>query len=187
MFSLLIRMYRHRRLVWIRPSVTITSLIVSLAVVACIGYFVWLNWNPRDRSLWINQRSVDSYLDEYEEVERQQWRQNDHYTPQHEQNDAGVGTRSDVEQTPYVPTKFRRKRLTKKQRRLVCERSNYCCTRCGKFVPVWDREINHIHPLSSHLYRYYDLNDWQTNVELVCRSCHGRITFEQRRAGLFRH
>lgn len=178
-------MYRHRRLVWIRPSVTITSLIVSLAIVGCIAYFVWLQWNPQDhsRSLWANQRSVDSYLNEYEEEERRQQRsQTDRYFPA-----AGVETRKSVEQTPYVPTKFRRKRLTKRQRRLVMERSNYCCTRCGKFVPVYDREINHIHALSSHLYRYYDLNDWQTNTELVCRSCHGRITFEQRRAGLFRH
>ena len=179
-------MYRHRRVIWVRPSLTIASLIVSLAIFGCIAYFVWFNWNPRDRSLWINQRSVQSYMQEYEEAERHQRRQNDHYTPQHDQNDGGGEMRRDFEATPYIPTKYRRKRLTKKQRKLVCERSNYCCTRCHRYLPIFDRELNHRIPLSSDLYRYYNLSDL-SNYELVCRSCHGRITFEQRQAGLFKH
>jgi len=155
-------MYR-RRVALHYPA---TSLFVIAAMIGIIGYLVWLRWNPHERSLWLNQRSVEDYLNEYDERQRRDYKWEPNATTQ------------GVERTDYVPTKYRRKRLTKKQRRIVCQRSDYKCVYCHHYVPVWNRELNHREPLWSDLYRERDLNDL-SNFELCCRSCHGYLSYRQ--------
>lgn len=173
---------------------------IALAVFA--AYQLYQRWDPMERPNWnaSDGRSVEDHIREFElthgrsgtrlmhhedgqrnaaygensrDNEGFRHRDNDMYRPQHEN-------------TPYVPTKFRRKRLTPRQRRIVMERTNYCCSMCGSFCPVYDRELNHRISLSSNLYRYYDLNKL-SNYELLCRKCHGLETYLQRQRGEFKH
>ena len=81
-----------------------------------------------------------------------------------------------------IPTRMRRKKLSKRKKQTITNRTNGCCAHCEKFLAAWDREINHIIPVSSDLWESYDLNSVE-NYELLCRRCHGAETYRQRMNG----
>ncbi len=171
---------------------------IAIALAVFAAYQLYQRWDPRERPDWnsANDRTVYDRIREFELANRRTETRvtADHESGQHNgmydrarYNAYHTDTNSSHHvNTPYVPTKYRRKRLTPRQRRIVMERTNYCCSMCGNFCPIYDRELNHRISLSSNLYRYYDLNDL-SNYELLCRKCHGFETYLQRQRGEFKH
>jgi 5-methylcytosine-specific restriction endonuclease McrA len=185
---------------------------IAIALAVFAAYQLYQRWDPRERPDWnsADGRTVDDHIREFELANRRAKtsvttdresgeRQSEKYDGErHHRNGMYAGqryrannmhhseTRPQEVNTPYIPTKYRRKRLTSRQRRIVMERTSYCCSMCGNFCPVYDRELNHRISLASNLYRYYNLNDL-SNYELLCRKCHGLETYLQRQRGEFKH
>ena len=84
----------------------------------------------------------------------------------------------------YVPTRFRRKRLTKGQKRHLLQTYSYRCGRCRKVLRQWDTEFDHHIPLAADRFGRFDLNH-KNNWVPLCRACHGLKCFRERRAGLY--
>lgn len=182
---------------------------IGLITVVCIVflvYSIYQEWNPIEKpmrtvateedierlmhSMDSTMQSSIGWQDVNNDVHRQQHHSNQEYDDQrqwqqqlHHPQKSMCGN---VMNQAYIPTRFRRKRLTPRQRRIVMERTQFCCNKCNKFCQIFDRELNHRISLSSNLYRYYDLNDL-SNYELLCRKCHGLETYLQRERGEFRH
>ncbi len=185
---------------------------IAIALAMFAAYQLYQHWDPREKPSWnsADDRTVYDRIQEFElasrrtepraMTDRESGQRNEVYVGErhhrngmyaeegHLGNDAyhNDTNSSHHVKMPYIPTKFRRKRLTPRQRRVIMERTSYCCSMCGNFCPVYDRELNHRISLSSNLYRYYDLNDL-SNYELLCRKCHGLETYLQRQRGEFKH
>lgn len=86
----------------------------------------------------------------------------------------------------FIPTKYRRKRLTKTQKEKVLERYGYQCAGCRRPLDEFDTEYDHIIPLASDPYGMHQsqLNDL-SNFQPLCRRCHGYRSWQQRKQGLF--
>ncbi len=157
---------------------------IAIALVVFAAYQLYQRWDPRERPNWnsASERTVYDHIREFELANRRAETSVETVRKSGQRNEVHDGERHNAYHTdtnrpqhvntPYIPTKYRRKRLTPRQRRIVMERTNYCCSMCGNFCPIYDRELNHRISLSSNLYRYYDLNDL-SNYELLCRKCHG--------------
>jgi 5-methylcytosine-specific restriction endonuclease McrA len=207
------RYYAHRAPIT-KSSLSVTTWVACIAIAQAVfaAYQLYQRWDPRERPDWnsadgrtvydhirefefANRRAEKSVTTDRESVQRngmydgERHRRNGMYAEQgHLGNDEYYNdtNRPHHVNMAYVPTKFRRKRLTPRQRSVIMERTNYCCSMCGNFCPIYDRELNHRISLSSNLYRYYDLNDL-SNYELLCRKCHGLETYLQRQRGEFKH
>ena len=87
----------------------------------------------------------------------------------------------------YVKTSKVRKRLTKKQKRIVLSRYHNKCAMCHKNLNVpWDIEYDHIISLASDpTASRSDLNNIES-FQPLCRRCHGYKCFSERRRGLYK-
>ena len=87
----------------------------------------------------------------------------------------------------FIPTKALRKRLSKKQKKVILAQQRYKCEICGKQLQEWDHEMDHRIPLSmaNRGIRPEILNH-PSNYRALCRACHGFQTMKQRKAGLFK-
>jgi 5-methylcytosine-specific restriction endonuclease McrA len=91
------------------------------------------------------------------------------------------------ESDKFIPTRHRRKRLTKQQKGQVLQQYNHRCGMCHKRLESFDTEMDHIIPLAADPFGLRsDLNDTH-NFRPLCRRCHGYTSFRQRKAGMFAH
>ena len=87
----------------------------------------------------------------------------------------------------FVPTKNIRKRLTKKQKKIILSEQRYKCATCGKRLHQWDCEMDHIVQLSmANRGIHPEVLNRLSNYRALCRACHGYQTMQQRKSGLFR-
>ncbi len=85
----------------------------------------------------------------------------------------------------FIPTRFRRKKLTKRQKLLVLQKYGHQCAMCHRSLDSFDTEFDHIRPLASDAYgERNDLNH-MSNFRPLCRRCHGYVTQQQRKSGMF--
>lgn len=101
---------------------------------------------------------------------------------------SSISSHAGPAQPQIIPTKHRRKRLTPRQKQIVSARQHHRCELCHKVPQPWDREYDHRESLASDPYgeRTEELNHIK-NFRLLCRECHGYVTYQQRRQGLFQH
>ena len=93
-------------------------------------------------------------------------------------------------QRPFIPTKQRRRRLTRKQKSELLAHFQHRCAwcRCALHDKPWLVQFDHLIPLAAdrqgvHTERLNAPNggNWQP----LCVACHARKTWEERRAGLY--
>jgi 5-methylcytosine-specific restriction endonuclease McrA len=96
---------------------------------------------------------------------------------------AGNGSNTNA----FIPTRFRRKRLTRKQKARLIRAYRGQCALCRKSLQSFDTEFDHIEALASDPFglRHHSLNS-PDNYRPLCRRCHGWVTWKQRKAGLFK-
>ncbi len=85
----------------------------------------------------------------------------------------------------FIPTRFRRKKLTKRQKLVVLRHYGNQCAMCRKSLDAFDTEFDHIRPLASDAYGERDDLNHMSNFRPLCRRCHGYVTWQQRKSGMF--
>lgn len=85
----------------------------------------------------------------------------------------------------FIPTRLRRKKLTKRQKLRVLQHYENQCALCRKELEPFDTEFDHIRPLASDAYGEHDDLNHISNFRPLCRRCHGYVTWRQRKAGMF--
>lgn len=99
----------------------------------------------------------------------------------------GLHGRQQQQRPQFIPTRFRRKRLTKHQKEIVLHRQRYRCARCHQQVPEWARDFDHRVGLCADPYGLHTerLNSLE-NFQMLCPTCHRWVTHQERQAGLHR-
>lgn len=99
----------------------------------------------------------------------------------------GQGLQGRPQQRQFIPTKYRRKRLTNRRKKIVLHRQHYQCARCRQQVPEWAREFDHRIGLCTDPYGLHTerLNSTD-NFQMLCPMCHRWVTHQERQAGLHR-
>ena len=87
----------------------------------------------------------------------------------------------------FVPTRQRRKKLTKRQKQSVLRQYKHRCAMCQKNLQPFDTEMDHIIALAEDPYGLRNDLNHISNFRPLCRRCHGFTSFQQRKAGLFSH
>lgn len=86
----------------------------------------------------------------------------------------------------FIPTKYRRKRLSKRQKEKVLRYYEFKCASCRRELEDFDTEFDHIIPLAADPFgRHQSEIGSIWNYQPLCRRCHGYRTFHQRKQGLF--
>ncbi len=100
--------------------------------------------------------------------------------------DMSTDRSTDRSTSAFIPTRLRRKRLTRKQKARLIRAYRGQCALCRKSLQSFDTEFDHIEALASDPYglRQHSLNSPE-NYRPLCRRCHGWVTWKQRKAGLF--
>jgi hypothetical protein len=93
-----------------RPAATFSpvALLLVVALTGAVSYLIWMRWNPCEQQVYQGP-SVDEFLSEYASWSSV-YQEEDRPNVRHDQT---VESRSVGVTAPYVPTKFRCRRLTK--------------------------------------------------------------------------
>ena len=177
----------------ILPGLTIQSnfrwtlpTMVAFLVVAIIGIFLLWHSRPEDRRalLLSNRHRLPLPLPHKREEDPRR-----HPPSSHRFSRPPSRLPTSSESSPsFIPTKRRRRRLTKRQKQLVLDRYGGRCAWCHRVVrgKPWLYHLDHIQPLSTDPLGHQTsrLNGLH-NYQPLCVEDHAKKCWLERRAGLY--